>query len=104
MGENQLYVANLPFQLNSFQVADVMEEKFERPLRVVCFKTGPPVPFRRQSAYVHWREGQKPNAAELEGWLPQCLQRMGWQKPLHATEVIHVSWLKDLGSDGGSHW
>ena len=56
------YVANLPFELTSSEVQDVIAEKFERPVRVVCLKRGPPVPFRRQSAYIHFATGEKPSS------------------------------------------
>ena len=36
----------------------------------------------------------------LEGWLPECLKRMGWRQALHCTEVFPVSSLKQTGSDG----
>ena len=104
MGDNQLYVANLPFQLSSSQIQDVIGERFPRPIRVVCLKRGPPVPYRRQSAYIHFAEGQKPSPTELEGWLPQCLRRMNWLQPLHCTEVKHaVSWLKQTVAQMEGH-
>ena len=85
----------------------MVAEKFERPVRVVCLKRGPPVPFRRQSAYIHFATGEKPSSTGVTPWvltlprLPQSissyrmpdgsLQRR--QRPAYAIRRWLAAWI-----------
>ena len=95
----QLYVANLPFAMGQREIAQMLSERTSWPCRIVCFKRGPNVPYRRQSCFVHWHIGQAPSPSTLNNWLPDMLRvQYQWTEPLHCAFVNQVTW-QHFGSE-----
>ena len=101
---DQLYLANLPYAMERAEIAEMLGQRVSWPKRIVLFKKGPDVPFRRQSCFVHWVKGEAPGPEELNGWLPVSIQRNhGWTEPLHCSYVKKpVAW-QHFGSDEFPH-
>ena len=95
----QLYVANLPFAMGQREIAQMLSERTSWPCRIVCFKRGPNVPYRRQSCFVHWHIGEAPSPSTLNNWLPDMLRvQYQWKEPLYCSYVNQISMTTSAGS------
>lgn len=97
LGLDLLWPGRIPdswaeFAMGKVEISQMLTERTNWPVRIVCFKRGPNVPFRRQSCFVHWNVGAAPTPDVLNGWLPQMLQqRYGWREPLFCSYVNQVA-------------
>ena len=88
--EHRLHISNFPFFFTRKDTVWALGETYLRPSPGTPLRSGPDVPHRRHSAFVHWMVPDSemgPQPEDITGWLPQYMESVGWNVPLKATWV-----------------